>query len=1132
MKFTIFLSIVFAWNVSANVFSQVVHLGQNSKTVSVKDVLKTIEKQTDYTFFYNDAFLDLNRSVSIQKTDMEVGELLHFIFADTNLTFREHDKKFIVVTPKEFMQGITVTGAVADHSGPMPGVNITVKGTAIGVVTDINGRYQITVPNTEAVLQFSFVGYVTTEMPVGAQRVIDVNMAEDSQQIEEVVVIGYGTARKRDLTGSITRVTTEEFKTRSMSQLTEMLNGHVAGLNMNQGTSAAGGGDNLELRGATSITAGGSPMIVLDGVIFGGSIRDINPMDIVSIDIMKDASSAAIFGSNAGSGVLLITTNKGELGKKPTINVSAKIGMADDYRKLKPRGLDEYLQFKADAYRRGNSENANYNAQYVTNPDLLSGLSVANWLALRNDANSDPQREWLIRLGLNNDEMQNYFDGNTWDVYNTVFRKGLRQDYDLSINGGSSNATYFWSIGYNDYEGIRVGDRYSVLRTRLNVDFAINNWLNAGVNAQFAYRDEVPTDRNAFSPVPALDRDNYWANSPLGTPFSKDGFINKEPHGHSGSLNPLINAYRSDIFNKRYNLFSSFYASLKLPFGINYRVSFQPRFETRQWYEFFKVGREFGVPDPATVSEGRRRTYFWLNWMVDNVLSWKLDTGGHHFDVTLLANTEKNQSWNNTMYNKDFSPSQALSYHGLEFGADIPTIANSDSRSTGAAYAARLNYNFMGKYLLNATVRRDGYSAFGQDNPWAVFPAIGVGWMISEEDFFNINGIDRLKLRVSYGVNGNRNIGGTVAIATLEADKWYDGSQLQTAVFTNKLSNRGLRWEKITTFNPGFDVVLLNNRIDFSFDVYQITTTDLLLERKLSRITGFDNVMSNIGQLDNFGIDFTVKTVNVKNNDLIWSSTFIFSMNRNKLVILNDEIGTYTIQNKEQTGQLPDIPNRRFIGQGLDVVWDYNVLGIWQTAEKDEARKYRLAPGDYKVEDVERTIMNEGTANEFYALEELKDKQFIGHTQPRYRLGFQNDVRFLKNFTASVFLRAELGHIRGFGDAYFTDSQYTMRNRACAPGPYWTEENPHKEYPRINMNTTVYGGGLNIYKPSSYLRVQDVSLTYDMPREISNRIGVNNLQVFGSIRNLLTFTKYPGWDPESGGSPMPRIWTLGVNFSL
>ena len=1130
---------LFTMNCMANSYSESVRLNVKIDNPNLKDAIVEIKKQTDFDFLYSkdiEPLYQANAHIEIKEGTIE--EVLNQLFKNSRINYQIIDKTIVLTAAKventnTALQGISVSGTVTDNNGPLPGVNVVVKGTLIGQITDNNGKYTVNVPNSDATLIFSFVGYATQEFVVGAQRTIDVTMSEDANIIEEVVVIGYGTARKRDLTGSVARINTEEYKTRSMSQMTEMLVGKVAGLNMSQGTSAAGGADNLQLRGATSIAAGASPMIVLDGVIFSGSIRDINPMDIVSIDVMKDASSAAIFGSNAGSGVILVTTNRGELGRKPTISVSAKIGMAEDYRKFTPRKVDEYLQFRSDAYRAGTPGAP---ANYETDPDKLTGMTVDEWMKLRPAATGDPKREWFTRIGVSPGEADNYFEGKIWDTYHDIFRKGLRQDYDLSINGGSSNATYYWSVGYNDYKGIRVGDQYSVLRTRLNVDFTVTKWLNAGVNAQFSHRDEFPSETTAY-PIPPVDasnqaRDGYWGQSPLGTPIGPDGFINRLPNGHTA--HPLIDYYRSDLLSLRNNLFASFYASIKLPFGINYRISYQPRYETRQLYEFYKVGREVGVTDPLAQPEGRRRDYFWMNWMVDNVLSWKYVAGGHNFDVTLVANAEKNQSWYNSMGNKNFSPTQALGYHGLNSGTDKALYYDvSDSKSTGAAYAARLNYHYKGKYLLNATIRRDGYSAFGQDNPWATFPAVGVGWMISEEDFFKFDFINRLKLRVSYGSNGNRNIGGYQALASLNAsESWYDGQSVKTAIWAGSLSNRSLKWETITTLNPGFDLVLLKNRIDFSFDLYQIKTTNLLLWRKLPRITGYDSVMANVGQLDNFGVDFTLRTVNIKNNNINWTSHFTFSMNRNKLINLYDEVGTYRLLNQEMTGQLPDVQNNRFIGQPLDVVWNYKVLGIWQTEEKEEAYKYRLYPGDYKVEDVERKIVNAGTANEKYALEQLKDKQFIGYTQPRYRLGFSNDVTFLKNFTASIFLWAQLGHIGSHAAAYWNDSQFTLRNRTCSPGPYWTAARPHKEYPRIQPDQNQYGGGLAIYKPRSYLRVQDVSLTYNMPNEITRLIGMNSFQVYGSVRNLLTFSKWPGWDPESGATPMPRIWTLGVNFTL
>ena len=1014
-------------------------------------------------------------------------------------------------------QGITVTGTVTDNGGPLPGVNVVVKGALIGQVTDANGRYTINVPNRDAVLVFSFMGYTTQEIAVGNRTVVDVTLTEDSQQLEEVVVIGYGTARKRDLTGALTRVNAEEFKTRSMSQLTEMLTGAVAGLNMSQSTSAAGGAS-MEMRGPTSITAGGSPLIVLDGAIFYGSIREINPMDILTIDVMKDASSAAVFGSNAASGVILITTNKGELGKKPTINVTAKIGMTEDYKQRRGLGPKEYLQYRGDWLR---TMYPTMDYHYYTHPDQLQGeMSLDDWFKLSNNPQPDKIEEFMTRLSLFPEERRNYLAGKTMDMYDEVFRKGLRQDYDISVAGGSNNSTYYWSIGYNDYEGIRVGDKYSTIRTRLNVDFKITDWLNVGVNAQFSDRDETS--------VPASM--SFYANSPYGEMFDEEGNLKNLPHGHT--VNPLLDYYRNDLMNKTNSLFANIFADIQLPFGIKYRLSFQPRYRAYKYYKFVNISKKLGGLETETPS-GERRDASSMNYMVDNVLTWKKNVGLHSFDLTFLANVEENKSWYSYQYNLDFDPNQQLGYHGLVFGnaaSIIPVKFNSgdsdddyrDSRSTGAAYMARLNYSLMGKYLLTASIRRDGFSAFGSEHPWAVFPAVGIGWIISEENFFNVDAIDRLKLRASWGVNGNRNIGGYSALSRLGSNLWYDGSIIRVGVSTSSLANSGLRWEKTASLNFGIDLSMLKNRIDFVFDVYSMTTTDLLLNRQLPRITGFTSITANLGELGNKGFDFTLNTVNIKRENIRWNSSLVFGMNRNKINKLFGDYGKYTLLNQEITGELPDFTNRLFPGYARDAVWDYKISGIWQTDEATEAAKYNLRPGDYKAEDVD--------ADGRYT--DLVDKQFIGYTAPRARIGFRNDVRFLKNFTASVFLRAELGHIGEFANAISHDPQGNRCNRNIGPVPYWMPDRPNKEYPNLNPQTSAFGGGIRIFKPRSFLRVQDVSLGYDMPLEIARRIGLNHMQVFCSINNLATFTKWPGWDPESGMNAMPRIYTFGINFSL
>ena len=1109
MRFLV-LSLILSIGVSWANYAQSALISIDAQNQTIAEILEAVEQQSEFSFIYDSKSVDTRRKLSVHAENKSIFDVLNQMFTGSDIAYAVINKKIVLRKDDEMLslvqQGITITGTVNEDGNPLPGVSVVVKGSNIGTATDADGRYQITVPDADAILQFSFVGYTTREILVGNQRVIDVGLAEDASQLEEVVVIGYGTARKRDLTGSLTRVNTETFKTRSMSQFTEMLAGGVAGLNMNQSTDAAGGVGSLQVRGPTSITASGSPLIVLDGAVYYGSIRDINPMDIVSIDIMKDASSAAVFGSNAASGVILITTNKGEIGKKPTINVTAKIGMAEDYKQRRGLGPKEYLQYRGDWLR---TMYPTMDYHYYTHPDQLpSDMNLNQWFELSNSPQSDKIEEFMTRLMLFPEERRNYLAGRTMDMYDEVFRKGLRQDYDISVAGGSSNSTYYWSIGYNDYEGIRVGDQYSTIRTRLNVDFKITDWLNVGVNAQFS-------DRNESSVAAAM---GFYSNSPYGEMFDDEGNLKNLPHGHSG--NPLLAYYRTDRMDKKNGLFANIYSDIKLPFGIKYRLSFQPFYQASKYYNFVEISKKLGGLDTESPS-GERRDASDMNWMVDNILSWSGNFGNHRFDVTLLANVEENRYWYSQQSNVNFQPNQQLGFNGLQFG-DSPGINNNDTHSTGAAYMARLNYSLLGKYLLSASVRRDGFSAFGVENPWATFPSVGVGWMLSEEDFFTIDAVDRLKLRVSWGINGNRNIGGYSALSRLGSNLYYDGSNVRVGVSTTSLANSGLRWERTETFNLGMDIALLKNRIDFVFDVYSMTTTDLLLNRQLPRITGFTTITANLGELGNKGFDFTLNTVNINRENLQWNSSLVFSMNRNKINKLFGDFGTYTLLNQERTGELPDFTNRWFPGYAYDAVWDYKILGIWQTPENDEAARYNLRPGDYKAEDVN----NDGI---YY---DTVDKQFIGYTAPRARIGFRNDVRFLKNFTASVFIRAELGHISEYANAIYHDPQGDRRNRDVGPIPYWMPDRPNDEYPNLNPRTSPFGGGIRVFKPRSFMRVQDVSLSYDMPVELARRIGLNHMQVFCSIQNLATITKWPGWDPESGMNAMPRIYTLGINFSL
>lgn len=1105
---------------SQDLESIVVNVEMHSE--SLVDLFRKIEHQTNLKFVYGQFVTKEQRTISFPAGDRSVKSTLDIALQGTSLKYLQKSGNVVIypgpapvvqrqvvpVVPilgmlDRFVAENNVSGTVTDENGePLIGVNIQVKGTNQGTATDLDGSFTLENVDPNAILIISYIGYLTQEIGLTGRTILDIRMVSDVQTLDELIVIGYGTVKKSDLTGSVTRIDGDDFKTFSTVQVTDMLAGTVAGFSSTQGTTAAGGGS-MEIRGPNSLSAGTNPLIVLDGVVFHGSLREINPFDIETIDILKDASSAAVYGSSAATGVILITTTKGQSGK-PTISFTSKLGITRNNNELRGLGPEEYLKFRED-YLRQVSPNLDFN--YFSNPNNLQGsMSVDQWLALSSSPQSDPIAEWMSRLRLFPEEQVNYLAGRTMDMYDEVFQNGIRQNYDLSVSGGTDNAKYYWSLGYINNEGIRTGDQYSSIRSRLNIDFKVAEWLSIGLNSHFSDRDE--------SAVPASL--SFWANSPYGEMFDAEGNLKRLPHGHTD--NPLLAYYRTDLLNKTNSLFANMYAEVKLPFGIKFKTSFQPKYTATKYNTFTNISTRLGG-FPNETPSGERRDFSSLDWMLDNLLTWNKSFGLHNFDITLLANVEENQSWSSIQSNQNFQPNQQLSFHGLQYG-DGSSIDNNDIRSTGDALMGRINYSFNSKYLFTASVRRDGYSAFGAEYPRATFPAVAVAWVISEEDFYSSSLINRLKMRFSWGANGNRNIGVYSALANVNSLLWYDGTSNRIGVEVTTLSNRGLKWERTESSNIGLDIGLLNYRINLTLDAYVMTTTDLLLRRVLPRATGFQSIVTNLGQLDNNGFEFTLNSVNISKSNFEWSSDLVFSLNRNKIRKLFGDTGTYTLLGEEKSGELPDFTNGWFPGQDIDVVWNYDIIGIWQSNEAEEARKYNMNPGDYKGIDVNGD-------NKFI---DLDDKQFIGYERPRFLLGLRNDFAFLKNFTASVFIRADLGHIGSY--IVNPPGQADRANKSNGPDPYWTVDKPNDEFPRLNHYTAAYGGGLGIYKPRSFVRIQDLSLAYNLPTQVVNQVNIKNLQIFCTVRNLATFTKWPGWDPESGLSPMPSTYTAGLHLSL
>lgn len=1032
--------------------------------------------------------------------------VLSAVGAEKSLTA---SKGFLLMEPPSVslpFQQTTVSGTVRSSANtPLDGVTVMVKNTNTGTSTDSEGRFELNNIAPNAVLVFQSSGYKEREVAVSGRSVVDVTLEEDVAGLDEVVVVGYGTVRKRDLTGAVQRVNATQYRDQSNIQLTDMLAGTVAGLQSNQGTSAQGGGS-LLIRGENSINASSSPMVVLDGVIYNGALRDINPNDIETIDILKDASSAAVYGARAANGVILVTTKRGKMGK-PKINFMTKQGLANatstDYG---VRGPEEYLEFRRDYLRTLGGTEPPY---FWHNPDdLPEGVTLEQWRNAGNNPNPDNTLEWLSRLNFFPVEIEKYLAGEPVNWINEVMPTARRQEYDVSVGGANEHTQYYWSLGFQDNEGIVRGDQFSNVRSRLNLDLKVADWMNVGVNAQYTYRNESTITANLGSMA---------QSSPYAEVYNEDGSAVFFPHGYT-IQNPLINTLGQDRDNVIQTIFASLYSEIKLPFGFKYRLSFQPRSTFTRDYNYWSPET---ITGSQTYANGfaRRLDASGFEWMVDNLLTWNKQFGVHGFDLTMLYNAEKFQSWTSTMENQSFLPSPNLGYGGMQFGNN-PNINSNDIVYTANAWMARLNYNLMDRYLLTASLRQDGFSGFGQENPYALFPATAVAWQVHNEQFFNADFVDQLKLRVSWGVNGNREIGPYAAFAQMGSVQYYDGSNTLIGVQTTSLANSQLSWEETESLNFGVDVTLFNNRINLTADYYDKSTSRLLVQRTLPRITGFNNVTTNIGALANKGFELTASSMNINKPNFSWISTLNFSFNRNRITRLFGEEGTYTLEGQEYTGELPDFTNQWFIGHQLDAVWNYNILGVWQEEEAAQAAEYSLLPGDYKVEDVDGNML----------FEAVQDRQFIGHTLPRYSFGLRNEFNFLSNFTASVFLRADVGHIRAFSPLVAGFSTYGLRSTPNFE--YWTPENRSDEYPRLSRNTVAYGGGITPYKNSSFLRVQDVTLSYNLPLEFADRINLGGARIFLSARNPLTFSNWPGWDPESGLNPMPKIYTFGLDISL
>jgi TonB-linked SusC/RagA family outer membrane protein len=925
-----------------------------------------------------------------------------------------------------------LTGKVIDSTGEsIIGASVVVKGTTNGVITDFDGNFTLKDVPKDGIIVISYVGYQTQEIKVTDKNVINVTLVEDTEMLEEVVVVGYGSMRKKDLTGSVVQINPTKIADSNPSNVQDLLRG-TAGLQVGYDASAKGGGA-MQLRGQNSVYTDGNhntPLIVLDGMVFYGELSEINPDDIGQIDVLKDASSAAIYGAKAASGVIIITTKKGKQGK-PTINVSANFGLDTKSNFRKVYNALGYLKYREDYYKTatlGFDANGSYRyyakgnlgVGYYDNPSDLSqyGITTDQWIAYTTNTNGESLESiYAKRLNMYNyskDAYEGFLAGRITDWKDVVFRAGMRQDYNASISGATDRINYYLSFGYLRNEGVTIGDDYKSFRSNVKINGKVTDWLEIGANINFQDRSDgglaidLDTEQDPYSYVTMLRL------SPFASLYNEDGSYKQYPMDsdlHYG-YNYFFDKQYYDL-EKGYTVFNTiFNAKVKLPFNITYDFNIAPRYQF--FYDRYFMSNELPNSDPKTkgVNRGWGKNF---DYSLNNTINWDyVFAGKHHVMVTLAQEAEERRYRSDNIEARNILPSDALGFHNTQNASkEDSKFSTEDTHETAAAYLGRLFYSYDDRYMFTGTVRRDGYSAFGASNPWAIFPSFSVAWTFSNEKFINIPWLDNGKLRLSWGQNGNRSLDNTyLSLANLTAGAGATMDYLKADgslgidmkyLMMDRLANLNLQWEKTEAYNIGLDFAVLDNRLSGSIDYYIKKTHDMIMAQRLPNFSGFSSIYTNLGEVENTGLELMLNSVNFDEKNFRWTTTLNFSYNRNKIKHLYYDYNENGIENDDSS-------NGWFIGKSVDEIWDFKVIGTWQVDEANEASLGNQVPGDPKVANTytEDDIINpDGTRIPVY---NDKDKVFQGRKTAPIYWNLRNDFTLWKDFDISFSLYSYMGH--------------------------------------------------------------------------------------------------------------------------
>ena len=1094
MRISTFLLMVCVFcSYAGNAHSQNAKVSIHMNNVKLDKILNEIENQTDYLFIYNNQ-VDINKITSVKVKNEAVAQVLDRILSGTGINYELEGTHIILTTEaiKDLhaqQQAKTVTGTVTDVSGePIIGANIRIKGTTTGTITDIDGNFSIEA-EPQSVIEVSYIGYLTQETVINNQKSIRFLLKEDTKTLDEVVVIGYGVQKKADLTGSVANINTEKLNTQSNANIGQALQGKIAGVDIVSQGGAPGSGTRIMVRGIGTLN-NASPLYIVDGM-YMNSIDHINPNDIASIDVLKDASSAAIYGSRAANGVIIVTTKEGSNTEgKPIIDLSVNLGISTASKFL------DMLDAK------GWAEVTTIARQAIGKPALDMATDLAN----------KPDNDWQ-------------------DI---MFRPALMQNYNLSVKGGGKYSTYYTGLGYFNQDGIVKGTNYQRYNIQSKNDYK-RGIFSAGTNLIISFSHDKPLHQELrggmigtiLQSVPTLEKYDDTREGGYGGTY---GDVVNIPHPLA-----IIDDNIMDRYNENVKIFANLYAQIELFKGLKYKLNLTPDFSFERYKNYLNK-YDFGLATNSitqlTERQRRRR-----NILVENLLTFDRTFGEHK--ISALAGY--------TYQDSRFRHIQAYG-EGLPQGLEEIDAATTNRSNEGNSWRSvltsilgRVFYSYQNKYLFTATIRRDGSSKFGKNNRYGYFPSFSLGWNVAEEKFMeNVHWLDQLKLRGGYGVLGNQEIDNYQYSSTITTGINYpdgNGGLLQGA-FPKNFANPDIKWEETAMTNVGIDFMAFNNRLSLTADYYVKNTKDILLTVPIPISSGGANdPIRNAGKIRNNGFEFNLGWMDQPNPDISYGINLIGSFNKNKVIAMGSESGSIKGGSTNQNITTSETK----AGYPIGGYWLISTAGYFNSQEEVDAyakdgKKIQPAaePGDIKFVDAN----NDGVIND-------DDRVFQGSPFPDFTFALNGNMRY-KNFALSIGLQGVLGNKIYNATRQTLEDVTKGSNFLASCLDYWTPENKNASHPRLtwddpNRNTRAESD--RYLENGSYLRLRSVQLGYTFPQTWFKG-AIQHARVYINAENLFTITSYSGYSPDVNADnanyrgfdnfiyPTNRTFMLGLNVTF